>query len=183
MGNRKPPLDPRYRRVPAKPPLPPPTRAFPDAHLVHLPGRAPEDVVAGHDGYLYCGVEGGAIIRIDPATERSQVVGTTGGRPLGLEATADGLLICDAELGLLRLDLECGALDTLADSVQGNELKFCSNAVASPDGSVWFTQSSTRFGFAHYQAAFIEHNPSGRLLRWDQTTSDLNRHISIIDVY
>lgn len=163
----KPRLDPLSRSVPTAPPLPPASRAFPAAELIPLPGGSPEDVVVGPDGMLYCGLEGGAIVRVDPSSHATGIVARTGGRPLGLEPTSDGLLVCDAERGLLSLDIATGAVETIVDAVDGVPLRFCSNAVTTPDGTIWFTESSTRFGFAHYTGAFLEHRPSGRLLRHD----------------
>ena len=163
----KPPLDPARRHVPAAPALPTPTRAFPEAHLIPLPGTDPEDVVVGTDGMLYCGLAGGAIVRVHPDTHRSAIVATTGGRPLGLEPHGDGLLVCDAHRGLLRVDPATGHVATLVAHVDGSPLRFCSNAAVAPDDSIWFTESSTRFGFAHFMGAFMEHRPSGRLLRRD----------------
>ncbi|QGS24494.1 hypothetical protein FOB84_10290 [Gordonia bronchialis] len=163
----KPPLDPARRHVAAAPALPTPTRAFPEAHLIPLPGTDPEDVVVGTDGMLYCGLAGGAIVRVHPDTHRSAIVATTGGRPLGLEPHGDGLLVCDAHRGLLRVDPATGHVATLVAHVDGSPLRFCSNAAVAPDDSIWFTESSTRFGFAHFMGAFMEHRPSGRLLRRD----------------
>ncbi|MGC4935920.1 SMP-30/gluconolactonase/LRE family protein [Gordonia sp. DT30] len=163
----KPRLEPRRRVVPAAGALPAPTRPFPPARLIPLPGRAPEDVVVGADGQLYCGLEGGAIVRVDPTTLRTEVVADTGGRPLGLLAYDDGLIVCDSHRGLLRVDPATGSVDALVERVDGVPLRFCSNAALAPDGAIWFTESSTRFGFEHYMGAFLEHRPSGRLLRRD----------------
>jgi sugar lactone lactonase YvrE len=153
--------------VPAAPPLPEPSRPFPAAHFIPLPGRFPEDVVVGHDGMLYCGVDGGSIVQIDPDGHTTRIVADTGGRPLGLEPAPDGLIVCDAYRGLLSVDVATGAVTTLVSEIDGVPLNFCSNAALAPDGAIWFTESSTRFGFDHYLGAFLEHRPSGRLLRHD----------------
>ena len=164
----KPPLDPVKRIVPAAPPLPEPTREFPQATLIPLPGHGAEDVVVGADGHLYCGVEGGAIVKIDAVSGAATVVTNTGGRPLGLEAQPDGqLLVCDAHRGLLRVSPSTGAVETLTQYVHDVPLRFCSNAASTPDGAIWFTESTTRFDFEHFMGSFLEHRPSGRLLRRD----------------
>lgn len=171
MAHRKPPLDPVVRRLP-----PPPPRAaqrtgpepFPRHRLLPLSGHAPEDVVVDAQGRLLCGVDDGRILRIDPETGAVKTLATTGGRPLGLEVCADGtVLVCDAYRGLLRLDPEAGVLTTVVDSVGGEPLRFCSNATAARDGTVWFTQSSTRHDLDRYVGAVLEHRGSGRVLRRD----------------
>ncbi|MFI7400949.1 SMP-30/gluconolactonase/LRE family protein [Streptomyces sp. NPDC049541] len=137
---------------------------------VAIGGRGPEDVVADAHGRVLTGVEDGRILRIDGLTEpsaaRVEVLAETGGRPLGLELLPDdALLVCDAELGLLRVDLREGIVRILADSVVGERLRFCSNAVALSDGSVCFTVSSRRYPLDQWIGDIVEHTGTGRLLR------------------
>lgn len=127
-----------------------------------------EDVVADLDGTLVCGFTDGAIVRLDPHAGTLTTVADTGGRPLGLEACDDGrVLVCDAHKGLLEVDQSTGSVERLVEQVDGVPLRFCSNAVAAPDGTVWFTESTDRFDFEHYMGALLEHRPSGRLFRRD----------------
>ena len=167
----KPALDPVRRVVPPPPPRSAARRGavpFPPARRIPVSGDGPEDVVVDAAGRLLCGVAGGRILHIDPQRGTEEVVGTTGGRPLGLEVLPDGrVLVCDADRGLVRLDPQSGAVETLVERVGGVPLRFCSNASWAPDGSIWFTQSTDRFDFEHYLGAFLEHRPSGRLLRRD----------------
>lgn len=137
---------------------------------VAIGGRGPEDVVADSRGRVLTGVEDGRILRLDgladPATARVEVLAETGGRPLGLELLADDtLLVCDAELGLLRVDLTTGVVRILADSVAGERLRFCSNTVALSDGTVYFTVSSRRYPLDQWIGDLVEHTGTGRLLR------------------
>ncbi|KMS67824.1 strictosidine synthase [Streptomyces viridochromogenes] len=143
-------------------------------HYVAIGGRGPEDVVADARGRVLTGVEDGRILRLDGLTDpaetrvepRVEVLAETGGRPLGLELLPDdALLVCDAERGLLRVDLTDGTVDILADSVAGERLRFCSNVVALPDGSVCFTVSSRRHPLDHWIGDLVEHAATGRLLR------------------
>ncbi|WP_405877792.1 SMP-30/gluconolactonase/LRE family protein [Streptomyces sp. NBC_00005] len=137
---------------------------------VAIGGRGPEDVVADAHGRVLTGVEDGRILRIDglngPSAARVEVLAETGGRPLGLELLPDdALLVCDAELGLLRVDLREGIVRILADSVAGERLRFCSNVVALADGSVCFTVSSRRYPLDQWIGDLVEHTGTGRLLR------------------
>ncbi|MET7457816.1 SMP-30/gluconolactonase/LRE family protein [Streptomyces sp. NPDC005574] len=139
-------------------------------HYIAIGGRGPEDVVADDRGRVITGVEDGRILRIDgltdPAATRVDVLADTGGRPLGLELLPDGdLLVCDAERGLLRVDLADGLVRVLADSVAGESLRFCSNVVALSDGSVCFTVSSRRYPLEQWIGDLVEDTATGRLLR------------------
>lgn len=163
----KPPLAPVRREVPVGPPMPAPTARFPAATRIPLPGHGPEDVVVGIDGMLYLGVDGGGIVRLDPASHETTVVATTSGRPLGLQPLPDGrLLVCDSLKGLLRVDPADGSVETLVREV-GTPLTFCSNVVVQRDGTIWFTESTSRFTFFHFEGAFLEHRAAGRLMRLD----------------
>ncbi|MHC3472777.1 SMP-30/gluconolactonase/LRE family protein [Streptomyces sp. 7R007] len=137
---------------------------------VALGGRGPEDVVADARGRVLTGIEDGRILRVDglaePSAARVEVLAETGGRPLGLELLGeDALLVCDAELGLLRVGLDDGIVRILADSVAGERLRFCSNVVALSDGSVCFTVSSRLYPLEHWIGDIVEHTGTGRLLR------------------
>lgn len=130
-------------------------------------GHGPEDVVFDRDGQVLAGLGDGSVVRLDPATGARSVVGTTGGRPLGLEPCADGgILICDHDRGLLRMSA-AGAVEVLVDSIDGRELTFASNVAEGPDGSIWFTVSSLRWDLDHYLGDFIEHSSTGLLVRRD----------------
>jgi sugar lactone lactonase YvrE len=166
---RRPQLDPARRRLP-----PPPARAatrsgatpFPPHRLIPTGGPGAEDVVADRAGRLVYGVRDGRILRLDPATGRESVIGHSGGRPLGLEIVDDDvLLVCDARRGLLRMQVATGAVEPLVEHLHDVPLRFCSNATAARDGTIWFTQSSERFDLEHHVGALLEHRGTGRLLR------------------
>ena len=147
-----------------------------ELHLVAVPGTAPEDVVADADGNIWTGVEDGRIVRISPDGGSVQVVADTGGRPLGLAVARDGrLLICDSHRGLLRYDPATGAIETLVAEVAGRKLTFCSNVVESSDGTIFFTESTSRFYYEYYKGSVIEGRPTGSLFRRDPdgTVSEL----------
>jgi len=136
--------------------------------VIPVSGRGAEDVVLDGDGRLVTGVEDGRILRISNEGRQIELVADTGGRPLGIELLPDGaLLVCDARRGLLRVDPDGGAIDVLAYEVDGWPMLFCNNAAVARDGTVYFTDSSRRFGIDHWRAEMIEHSGTGRLLRRD----------------
>lgn len=163
----KPPrIDPVRWRPPPVDPLPPPDRSGP-LTVVDVPGHAPEDVVVDADGAIWTGVDDGRIVKI-AADGSVSVVADTGGRPLGLCVARDGtLLVCDSHLGLLRLDTGTAEFEVLVADDGGRALTFCSNAVESSDGTIYFTESTDRFGYEYYKGAALEARGSGHLFRRD----------------
>jgi sugar lactone lactonase YvrE len=130
-------------------------------------GYGTEDVLLRADGHVLTGVEDGRILAIDPRTGAESVVADTGGRPLGIEHHPDGgYVVCDSTRGLLRV-LDGGEVSVLADELFGVPFLFCNNAAVGGDGTIWFTDSSTKFGFEHWRGDLMEHRPTGRLLRRD----------------
>lgn len=134
--------------------------------VVPVPGPGAEDVLIGHDGTAYTGTADGTIWSVSADGSTLRRIGTTGGRPLGLEWLPEGrILICDAHQGLLTMRLSDGGLETLVDSVEGVRMRFCNNAAVTSDGTIWFTDTSTRWGIDHWKADLIEDTRTGRLLK------------------
>ncbi|KOG56313.1 strictosidine synthase [Streptomyces griseoflavus] len=149
---------------------------MPPLRTVPLDGRGPEDVVVDAVGRVLTGVEDGRVLRLDlfpkgsqgavAGVPRAEVIARTGGRPLGLEPLPDGgVLVCDARRGLLRVDPSDGTVRTLADTVDGAPLRFCSNATAAADGTVYFSVSSRRYPLEDWLGDILEHSGTGRLVR------------------
>jgi sugar lactone lactonase YvrE len=166
----------RARRRHSDVPLPP-------LDVVDVGGPGPEDVVVAGDGSVYTGTADGLVRRIrrlrdEPA--KVDVVADTRGRPLGVEWLPDGrLLVCDAQRGLLAVDVVAGvaadgdpaglrdAVTVLAEVADDVPLRLTNNASVGRDGTIWFTDSSARFGLADHRADIFEHSGTGRLLRRD----------------
>jgi sugar lactone lactonase YvrE len=140
--------------------------------VIPVPGPGAEDVVVAtsgpDEGSVFTGTEDGAIWRVSHDGRRVDRVADTGGRPLGLEIDLDGrLLVCDAHLGLLRVDARTGAVEPVADSVAGVRMVFCNNAAVGSDGTVWFSDSSQSYGIEDWRSDIVMATRSGRLLRRD----------------
>jgi sugar lactone lactonase YvrE len=139
--------------------------------LFPLPsGHGPEDVCVDLDGRLIAGGEDGKIWRWAAGArpgDAPELLADTGGRPLGIEVDPrDGsLVICDAYRGLLRL-LDDGTLIELAREAAGSPILFCNNAAIAKDGTVYFTDSSSRFPLSAWKRDILEHRPNGRLLSY-----------------
>lgn len=97
---------------------------------------------------------------------RIDTVADTGGRPLGLELYGeDELLVCDADRGLLMVHLGEGTVRVLAASACGSPLLVCNNAAVAADGTIYFSDSSSRFPVQRWREDLIEQTGTGRLLR------------------
>ena len=161
----KPRIDPVRWQPPPVDPLPDFGPA--DLTVIPVPGNAPEDVVVDGDGNIWTGVDDGRIVRISPEGEAT-VVGETGGRPLGLAVARDGrLLVCTSPGGLLAMNTDGGKFETIVDEVDGRRLQFCSNVTEMPDGTIYFTESTSAFTYAHYLGAVFEARGRGSLFRRD----------------
>ena len=149
--------------------------------------HGPEDIAIGEDGALYIAVGEGEILRRDPATGALTVWAVTGGRPLGIEPAPDGgFYVADAYRGLLRVTAT--VVEVLADTdAAGGAIRYADDLDVAPDGSVWFTDASTRFGaeasggtLAASYLEIFEHGRTGRILRWDPVTGTATEHLGNI---
>ena len=130
--------------------------------------EGPEDATLGSDGRVYVSVDGGTIIRVQ--NRAVSEFADTGGRPLGIETDSDGsLVVADAIKGLLRIGLD-GSVATLLDRINDEPLENANNLGIGPDGTIYFSQSSSKFtsaGFGgSYQASLLdimEHGGHGRV--------------------
>jgi len=131
--------------------------------LLPVPGRGPEDVLWGQDGTVYTGLKNtGTLIRVD--NSGAEVVAEPGGRPLGLEWLPDGrILMCNAEQGLLAIDARTGAVEPLP--LKGVTAHLTNNAHVLPDGTILFSDSSSRFALDDYPKDLMQNTASGRLIR------------------
>lgn len=134
-----------------------------------VPGQGAEDVLVGVDGRVWTGTVDGGIIAITPDGRVAERIVETGGRPLGLEWLPDGrMLVCDAERGLLAVDvLGGGEIEELVTQVEGRRMVFTNNAAVAQDGTIWFSDSSRYWDVHAWKSDLITHTRSGRLLRRD----------------
>jgi sugar lactone lactonase YvrE len=167
------PIDP----VAWRPARPPPDAAFATARpltgLARLGAGAvhgPESVAIDAQGRVFTGTRDGAIRRLDPRTGAFEEVARTGGRPLGLALDRSGqLYVCDADRGLLLLTAS-GELRTLATGHAGVPFAFTDDVDVAPDGTVYFSDASTRFDIRHQREDVLEHGGRGRLLAYHAAT-------------
>lgn len=135
-------------------------------------GVGPEDIAMGRDGWMYTGYRDGRIVRFNAAGDHEEFV-DTGGFPLGMRIDRDNkLIVADADKGLLRVSQE-GDIEILASSVNGTPMKFVDGVDIAADGTIWFTDASTRFSHHNGMHIFIEGRANGRLLSYSPDTGEL----------
>jgi len=142
------------------------TRPMPVLTKLPVPSVGPEDVLVAGDGTVYCGTNDGWIYSLDPQTGAAEALANTGGVVLGFTFLDENILVvCDAEKGLLELDLVTKKVRVLASEVAGQPLMFCNNADVAADGTIYFSNSSTRHGFENSSRETMENIPTGSLFR------------------
>jgi sugar lactone lactonase YvrE len=135
-------------------------------------GVGPEDVAVDAEGRIYGGFEGGWIVRLAPDGTRPEVFASTDGRPAGLRFDAAGnLLVCDCDRGLLSID-PAGQVRVLSNEAGGVPFRLTDDLDVAADGTVYFTDASSKFPVSEYVLDFLEHRPNGRLLAYDPATGE-----------
>jgi sugar lactone lactonase YvrE len=138
----------------------------------------PEHIAIGPDGRLYAAMEGGRLLRMQPDGAQREVFASTGGRVLGFDFDASGRLIAaDAFKGLLAITPD-RRVSVLADRVAPDDpIGYADAIVVAPDGTIYFTDASTRFSPAEWGGTLaasvldiMEQSATGRVLAHDPAT-------------
>ena len=141
--------------------------------------EGPEDVTVGHDGALYATSESGTVLRIDQDTGAVGEFARVGGRPLGIEAAADGsLIVANAYSGIQRISRH-GEVTLMLGKIDGKPLVYANNLTVSEDGVIYFSEASMKFGAqargGTYEASLLdilEHGGHGRVIAFDPRTGE-----------
>ncbi|XP_002979343.2 protein STRICTOSIDINE SYNTHASE-LIKE 13 isoform X1 [Selaginella moellendorffii] len=96
------------------------------------------------------------------------------GRPLGLrfDPRSGDLYIADSYYGLLVVGPKGGIARPLVSEVEGIPIKFANDLDVHPNGSVYFTDTSTRWNRRLHHMVIVEGENTGRLLRYDPNTGN-----------
>ena len=138
--------------------------ALAGARLWETGGQGPEDVAVADNGDVFTGLVDGSILRFSSSGGSPEKIADAGGRPLGVEILGDGeLLVCNADLGLQRVTVD-GEVSVLVDRFEDRVLKFTNNAAVASDGTIYFSDTSTRWGLHEYVTDLLEGQTTGRVL-------------------
>ncbi len=170
-------IDPVAWDAPAAPPLEGRYPVNDDLAAVRVIGAntvsGPEDVAVDPEGRVYAAALDGRIVRMNSDGSNPVTVTETGGRPLGLDWNAEGrLIVADADEGLLRVDVGTGETEVLATEAGGVPFKFTDDVDVAPDGTIYFTDASSRWGYGEAVKDIFEHRENGRLLAYDPESGE-----------
>lgn len=137
----------------------------------------PEHIAIGPDGKLYAAMTSGNLIRMNPDGSEREIFINTGGRVLGFDFDAQGRMIAaDAMKGLLAIGPD-RHVTVLTDRVTPDDpIRYADAVVVAPDGTIYFTDASTRFAPAQWGGTYgasildiLEQSATGRVLAHDPT--------------
>lgn len=132
------------------------------ADLWQVQGVGPEDVIVTQDGSAIVGLDDGRIVKVSEDGDVVEVA-NVGGRPLGLEWIDDeAIVVCNSDLGLQRVTLS-GEVTVLADRFEDQQILLTNNATVASKGTIYFSDSSTRWPFADYVTDLLEGQATGRV--------------------
>ena len=167
------PINPSAWTPPAAPDLAGPYAQNSElAKIQRLPvsSFAPEDVAFDNQDRIYCGTDDGIIYRLQPDGTNPEVFIQTKGRPLGLIFDHEGnLIVADAAIGLMSISPDQKAT-VLSTEAGGVPFKCTNDLDVAADGTIYFTDASSKFPLTQLKADLLEHQPNGRFLAYDPTT-------------
>jgi sugar lactone lactonase YvrE len=144
-------------------------------------GFAPEDVALDAEDRVYAGFDDGRIMRLLGEDGHWEVFSNTYGRPLGLAFDPNGnLIVADAIKGLLSIARD-GSVIELTKTSDGVPFGCTNDLDVARDGTIYFTDASSKFQLTNFTADILEHGPNGRFLAYDpktKTTRTLLRDLS-----
>lgn len=128
----------------------------------------PEDTAVDSRGLIYTATHDGWIKRmhLNGSWEDWKMVGLT---PLGLTVTKSGdVLVCMPNQGLLNVSDD--QISLLTSEIDGIPIRFADAVVEASDGSIYFSDGSTKFAYDKWVLDLLEAKPYGRLLKYDPVT-------------
>ena len=142
--------------------------------------NGPEEVAVDSQGRVYGGTQDGQIMRLWP-DGKLEVFSETKGRPLGLQFDKqENLIVCDSYKGLLSIDPQ-GKIKILATSAEGGPFKFTDALDIASDGTIYFTDASSKYKQDEYLYDLLESKPHGRFLNYDPVTGQVK--VLLKDLY
>jgi sugar lactone lactonase YvrE len=109
-------------------------------------------------------------MRLQKNGTRPELFVDTKGRPLGLKFDQAGnLIVADAVKGLLSVD-QGGIISVLATAADGIALGITNDLDIAANGTIYFTDASSRYPLTNYKADILEHQTTGRLLAYEPSS-------------
>src|ERR1051325_9782369 len=135
-----------------------------------IEGFAPEDVAFDSQDRIYCGDDLGRIWRFQRDGKNPQLFANTKGRPLGLIFDHEGnLIVADAMIGLMSISPD-GKGTVLSTSADGVPFRCTNDLDVANDGTIYFTDASSKYPLTQLKEDVLEHQPNGRFFAYDPKT-------------
>jgi sugar lactone lactonase YvrE len=133
-------------------------------------GFGPEDIALDAEGRIYTGLDDGRIMRLHADGTTPELFSNTHGRPLGLAFDPNGnLIVADAIKGLLSIARD-GSVTVLTTGADGVPFGCTNDLAVAADGTIYFTDASSKFPLTNFTADILEHRGNGRFLVYDPKT-------------
>lgn len=102
----------------------------------------------------------------------------TCGRPLGMRFDRYGinLIVADAYFGLLEVNTKARTVSTLVPptpGINGKPFRFVNDLDIARDGTIYFTDTSSKWQRRHFRHSLFEGDNSGRLMAYHPKTGDM----------
>lgn len=142
--------------------------------------EGPEDAAIGADGLIYVTTADGTVIQVDDHEVRA--FAKLDGRPLGIEANRDGsFVIANSHIGIQRISRD-GSVTTILDKIDNQPLVSANSLAVGPDGTIYFSQSSSKFAAKKYQGDYgaslldlLEHGGRGNVFAFDPESGAVDK--------
>lgn len=140
-----------------------------------------EDLAQAPSGWLYASTHQGKLLRFKPDGTEPTVFVKGLGRPLGIEADAQGrIIVADAYRGLLSVTAS-GAVSVLATECDGKPIVYADDVAVSKDSDViYVSDASTKFGAEAFggtlpssKVDLLEHGGHGRIMEYRRSTGNI----------
>jgi len=133
-------------------------------------GVGPEDTAVDSRGRIYTGLDDGRILRCLLNGDSLEVFCDTNGRPLGMAFDATGnLVVADLDKGLISVNPE-GQIRVLAKEAGGIPIKLADDLDIATDGTIYFSDATTKYSSNELMLDLLEHRGNGRLLAYTPKT-------------
>jgi sugar lactone lactonase YvrE len=178
-------VDPAYWDEPELPELTgvlEPRGRLADAEMIQHPLlHTAEDVAIGPDGAIYSGQHDGSLVRLrregDSWTGETVAQVTDNRAVLGLQWDAEGHLVAAAIDGVYRIDVGTGAVTRLSTGPTEHPLAFADDLDIGPDGTIYFTEASWKWGAGEGQPSYlfdmVENRPYGVFYALDPESGEM----------
>ncbi len=120
------------------------------------------------DGHIWTGVDDGRIVRISPdGRDRRSSATPVAGRWVWPSPATGDCWSATARAGCWRWTPAAASSRRWSKRSTAGTLQFCSNVTETSDGTIYFTESTSAFTYAHFKGAVLEARPRGSLFRRD----------------